>query len=215
MAGHSDPALDSHSFNTDSVLQSPVGRSYQNVGGDPFPDHMSQRGLNLGTSGEHPPEGPHSMGGVGGFGSSLEDRADEFRPAWIRPRSDVHTGPCPRSHSSAVLHDGKVWVFGGYGGERQARMHLGDLICLHTHDEGAKLWEPDELLEWSRPEVLCPSLSTPLQRPCQCCILPGHVSRPIPGATSTNTKTFCFRGRYMECRQRQEADTALALSRTS
>ncbi len=32
-------------------------------------------------------------------------------------------------------------------------MHLSDLICLHAHDERAPLWEYDELLEWTRPEV--------------------------------------------------------------
>jgi len=81
------------------------------------------------SSTESPPEGP----------VSFVDR-DERRPIWIRPRTEVQGAPSPRSHTSVVFHKNKAWVFGGYGGDRQARMHLGDLVCLHAHDECAKLW---------------------------------------------------------------------------
>ena len=91
---------------------------------------MHQRSNSLvASSTESPQEGP----------DSFVDR-DERRPIWIRPRTEVQGAPSPRSHTSVVFHKNKAWVFGGYGGDRQARMHLGDLVCLHAHDERASLW---------------------------------------------------------------------------
>ena len=41
--------------------------------------------------------------------------------------------PSPRSHHSAVCHKGKMWIFGGYGGEKQAHfsvMHVCVCVCV-------------------------------------------------------------------------------------
>ena len=100
---------------------------------------------------EFPPEGPDSFAGSASLVADAP--MQEHRPIWMRPKTDLHMGPTPRSHHTAICHRDKVWIFGGYGGDKQARMHLGDLICLHARHERAKLWAPEELLEWARPEV--------------------------------------------------------------
>ena len=41
----------------------------------------------------------------------------------------------------------------GYGGDKQGRSHLGDLVCLQSQDERIKLWMRDQLLLWSTSEV--------------------------------------------------------------
>jgi len=114
-------------------------------------DESRSASADLFVPGEFPPEGPDTFGGSASF--AVDAASHENRPVWMRPRTDSHAGPSPRSHHTAVYHRDKVWIFGGYGGEKQARMHLGDLICLHAHHERATLWAPEALLEWSRPEV--------------------------------------------------------------
>ena len=103
---------------------------------------------------EPSPEGPDSQ--VHPSEDHLHD-AGEHRPIWIRPKVDAKSGPSPRSHHTAVCHTSvcgdKVWIFGGYGGDRQARTHLNDLFCLQSPSERTKLWAIDELLQWQRPEV--------------------------------------------------------------
>ena len=110
-------------------------------------DEMSQMHQQLTSQSRNedlPPEGPDSF--IASPSAALlaaspeRTKMDEPRPTWIRPRTEAQGAPSPRSHTSVVFHKNKVWIFGGYGGDRQARMHLGDLICIHAQDERAKLW---------------------------------------------------------------------------
>ena len=107
------------------------------------PMHQQLNSVQPTRNGDFPPEGPDSFvasPSAALAASNERTKMDQQRPIWIRPRTEVQGGPSPRSHTSVVSHKNKVWIFGGYGGDRQARMHLGDLICLHAHDERAKLW---------------------------------------------------------------------------
>ena len=66
-----------------------------------------------GAQGDDPPEGPNSF-----IMDGADDAAgSECRPVWLRPKMDVNNGPSPRSQHTAVFHQDKVWVYGGYGGE--------------------------------------------------------------------------------------------------